>query len=238
MPNLAKDKIVRAYLRLVEEHGRNIGEGVFHNTTGISPYYWKGGYWRSWSAFQVDVGVQPNKPTQKTPDETLLARYALLAQELGFLPKEPDLMIKRREDPSFPSKSTFRRWGSRNAMLQKVAEFCEDKDEFADVFEMLHEAKVTQAEIAVAGGAVKGFVYLIRSGNSYKIGRTNAVGRRLHELAIQLPQKPDTIHVIETDDPEGIEQYWHRRFAEKRKGGEWFSLTSEDIAAFKKRTFQ
>lgn len=54
---------------------------------------------------------------------------------------------------------------------------------------------------------IKGFVYLLRSGKNYKIGRSNAVGRRLRELAIQLPQKPKMIHVIETDDPEGIEQY-------------------------------
>ncbi len=85
---------------------------------------------------------------------------------------------------------------------------------------------------------VKGFVYLLRSGKKYKIGRSNAVGRRLRELSIQLPQKPNMVHVIKTDDPEDIESYWHKRFEEKREGGEWFALSQEDIRAFKKRKFQ
>ena len=77
----------------------------------------------------------------------------------------------------------------------------------------------------------------MRSGKCYKLGRTNAAGRRLRELAIQLRGKPDTVHVIETDDPEGIEQYWHSRFETKRQGGEWFALTQDDVGAFKKRRF-
>ncbi len=82
---------------------------------------------------------------------------------------------------------------------------------------------------------VLGYVYLLRSGRNFKIGRSNAVGRRERELAIQLPQKGEVIHKIATDDPAGIEAYWHRRFEAKRGNGEWFNLSSEDIAAFRRR---
>lgn len=42
------------------------------------------------------------------------------------------------------------------------------------------------------------------------------------------------IHVIETDDMRGVENYWHNRFKEKLKRGEWFKLDKDDIKAFKR----
>lgn len=84
---------------------------------------------------------------------------------------------------------------------------------------------------------VVGFVYLMKHGKHYKIGKTNATGRREYELAIQLPEKLRTVHVIKTDDQDGVEQYWHKRFSAKRGNGEWFSLDAADVKAFRRRTF-
>ena len=148
------------------------------------------------------------------------------------------MRLKRRQDPSFPNHSGFRRWGDRDALLAKVAEYCEGKEQFSPVLALLQQGASSSQAHRLESFRIKGFVYLLRSGKHYKLGRTNAAGRHLRELAIQLPQKPETVHVIETDDPEGIEQYWHRRFAEKRQGGEWFALTAEDVRAFKRRRFQ
>ena len=79
-------------------------------------------------------------------------------------------------------------------------------------------------------------MYLLRSGPHYKIGMTRDFASRLDQIKLQLPLPVEVIHKIETDDPEGIEGYWHRRFSEKRQNGEWFSLTEEDVAIFTWRT--
>lgn len=230
---------MKAYRELVAANeGRLIGQRVFQRESGISKYAWTGGYWRNWKAFQEELGYTPNTPTERIEDSTLLHGLAQLAAELGHIPTEPDLDLKHKSDPMFPSKSSFRRWGSREALLSQVAEYVLDKPEFEAVLQMLEEGTSVSLDQRLTSSKVSGFVYLLRSGQHYKIGRTNASGRRLRELAVQLPKKPDTVHVIETDDPEGIEQYWHRRFEQKRQGGEWFALTAEDVRAFKKRRFQ
>jgi hypothetical protein len=81
-------------------------------------------------------------------------------------------------------------------------------------------------------------VYLAKHGRDYKIGRSNDVARRRREISLLLPSELEHVHVIETDDPEGIETYWHRRFEKRRSRGEWFRLTPDDVAAFRRRRYQ
>jgi uncharacterized protein involved in high-affinity Fe2+ transport len=80
-----------------------------------------------------------------------------------------------------------------------------------------------------------GVVYLARSGRNYKIGFSNDSGRRAYELRLAMSDPTEIVHEINTDDPVGIERYWHDRFAERRVGGEWFKLTEADVRAFKFR---
>jgi Meiotically up-regulated gene 113 len=71
----------------------------------------------------------------------------------------------------------------------------------------------------------------------YKIGKAVLVERRKDQISIQLHEDLELVHAITTDDAYGIEDYWHRRFAVRNTKGEWFSLSRQDVEAFKRRKF-
>ena len=149
--------------------------------------------------------------------------------------------IRRRAkaDESFPSHTRFERFGGKGKLIQAVVDYCRGNSGFDDIVALYEDYETSSPSVKQPreGRELKvttGFVYLMKSGRHYKIGRTNSLGRRGSELAIKIPVPPKTVHTIETDDPVGVETYWHRRFAEKRGEGEWFELTIDDVRAFKR----
>lgn len=216
------------------------GRGSFERATGIKQSDWYPQIWLRWSEAQAEAGYKPTQLQTRIDDETVIQNYISLTRELKL--NRPlvtgEIRRKSRTDKSFPSHTVFNRFGGKQGLIQAVAAYCQDKSECGDISRILAESdalrKPSKVDDIRSTKVIVGFVYLMKSGRHYKIGRTSSVARRGGELTMKIPVPPKTIHSIETDDPVGVEAYWHKRFANKRGEGEWFELSSEDVSAFKR----
>jgi hypothetical protein len=215
--------------------GKPLGRARFSRQTGLKDSDW-GRYWARWSDVVKAAGLKPNTLNQPIPLEDLLRRVVLFTRELGHLPTSSELRLRARQDPTFPSHNTFTsRLGLRADLVESIRSFCLSNEDFRDMLAVLPQRVSPPRGIRNAQAGTQGAVYLIKSGRYYKVGHSNSVGRRAYEIQLQLPEPIKVVHEIKTDDPQGIEEYWHKRFSSKRKGGEWFALGPEDLRAFKSR---
>lgn len=220
--------------------GAPLGEARFEAETGIKRTDWYGIHWAKWGDAVREAGFTPNELNRAFETEMLLGKYAHYARELGRLPTAGELRLKRRNDPKFPSWNTFARFGTKAELARILIKYCSQQG-FDDVVKLCEDylRSSSPADVddeASSDGVVIGYVYLLKHGSrrEYKIGHTNNLLRREGEIGIELPEKIEPIHVIETDDPTGVEAYWHRRFADKRLKNEWFALTADDVRTFKR----
>jgi hypothetical protein len=153
----------------------------------------------------------------------------------------PGRLLRRKQDRCFPSSNPPFGRLPRNEFLIKLEGWCKGKPEFDPVARMLGERRAQiMARRRDDSARFQGIVYLLRPGDSfmYQIGSVRASGQRLRREAVRMSYLPGTIHVIDTDDPEGIKRYWPSRFRPKRMRRNLYRLLPEDLTAFRWRRFQ
>jgi hypothetical protein len=220
--------------------GIALGRLRFFSETGIKENDWVK-YWARWSEAVLEAGLSPNQKKEAYEEKDVLEPLAIFIRELGRFPVDRDLRLRARRGDGFPASTTIRRLGTKTEIATKIIAHLSGQEEYADVVTACEQLTKTVTDELPAqsdsGMILNGFVYLMKSGRNYKIGATNDIGRRGREIGIELPDPANTIHVIRTDDPFGIEAYWHKRFAAKLKNGEWFELDRADVSAFRRRKF-
>jgi hypothetical protein len=239
-----KKHIISEIIRTAKENsGIPLGQIRFHDETGIKKHDWYGKYWARWSDALIEAGFKPN-PFGKgeTYDEDfLLFKLAEFTKKIGHFPSDGDLQLQSHNDKSFPYSQTFnRRLGNKTNKVKLLHRFCKNKEEYLSVLKICEKIMTDTSQSGEADISIDsdfGYVYLMKFKNYYKIGKSINVERRNYEIGIKLPEKFEIVHKIKTDDPAGIESYWHNRFKDKRKQGEWFDLSPTDITAFKRRKF-
>jgi hypothetical protein len=183
--------------------------------------------------------------------DVIIERFISLTRDLGHFPVSGELRIAARSDDSFPAHTVWAaHFGSRQQLAAKIIDYCKARAGYEDVIALCAprvEGQQTQepdsdgSPVEPAATIKAGYVYmgLLKLGREkrYKIGKAVLVERRTDQISIQLPHDLELVHSISTDDAYGIEGYWHRRFADKNTNGEWFSLSPQDVQAFKRRKF-
>lgn len=234
-----KSQIIAEIQRTAKENGGiPLGQRRFEASVGIPRSAWRGRYWRNWSEAIRDAGLIGNTPMERYDDQLLVESLVKLTRKICHFPGYADLRLAREADKAFPTHSVFMRLGSFARRVELVRDHAERSSEDHDILGLLPPRETAATvEDAVPSEMSDGFVYMLKLGKHYKVGKTFSVPRRHREIALELPEKPDVVHAIRTDDPTGIEAYLHARFAARRTNGEWFDLSREDVQAFKKRKF-
>lgn len=236
-----REKIISEIRRLSAKHGRPIGRELFEKEAAIAKHSWLGVYWARWGDALKEAGFDPNAKTPKTDLEVYFIKLANAFRHYGRVPVTAELRMYRKIDPSMPTHSTFdKTFGGKHEMLRQLKVWVSNKPNYADVANLLEEIEDgPKAEITSKAPANDGWVYVIQYGDSFKIGAGSDLERRVKQVTTKLPDNAELIHAIKTDDPFGIENYWHRRFADKRakNNSEFFKLSIQDIRAMKRRKF-
>lgn len=239
---MTKDEILHEIRTAAESNGgKPLGRNRFLRLTGITNYE-IGKYGARWSDALRDAGFEPNTMNVAHDDDFLMEKFVALTRKLGHVPTAAEMRLERSSsDPSFPNAKVYDRLGSKNDRIGKALSYCRERSGYEDVATILEAAYTRPSEPSdyrhesVAESPAYGFVYLVKGHpGEYKIGRTNIVDRRLSELGTTFPVEQTLVHEIKSDDPVGVEAYWHARFADKRMRGEWFKLSATDVKAFRR----
>lgn len=234
-----REAILTEIRRIAEANGGKApGSQLFRKETGIIESKWRGIYWARWGDALVEAGYPVNEWVGKLDTAALLQRVAEVAREKGGIPTYSELDMLRRSDPSVPSPKTLQQhFAGRGGLIEALRSYCDAHEGFEGLREALPAPSPedrSSAPVAISDG----WVYLLKSGQHYKIGRSDQLETRVKQISVALPEATALAHAIKTDDPPGIEAYWHRRFADRRANGEWFKLSANDVAAFMRRKFQ
>jgi hypothetical protein len=241
MSKLTKQDIINEIKRTTQENGgKPLGEIRFSNETGIKRYELRK-YWARFGDAQKEAGFVPNTLTKAYDNDFIIRKMIGLIRKLGRFPVHGELRIEKNVDPDFPeSGSLFDTKLQKRELARKISEWCKEKNEYQDITNYCKPFLYEQPEENTSNKSSEifiGQVYLYKMpkfGPYYKIGKSKDTVRRGKELQIQLPENIVLIHAIETDDPSGVETYWHKRFEAKRTNGEWYKLSANEVKAFKR----
>src|SRR5262249_12573760 len=152
-----------------------------------------------------EAGFPPNTKTERLDDEFMLAKLAQVCRHFGRFPHVSDFNVYRMSDGEMPGMTAYVRHFSSMPHLRGHLALWAERNKDLEVLGILRDLSYSHSPPA------DGVVYLLRAFRKFKIGRSSDLARRVQELRVGQSNALVLVHAIATDDPPGIEAYWHRR---------------------------
>ena len=226
-----REQIIAEIRRLAAEIGRPPGVRHFQTRTGLAQHLWRGRYWARWSDALREAGLEPNPPFLRPHSDEVFEQLAVATRSFGRFPTGPELAIYRQTHPA-PTALTLRcHFGGKSGAISRLRDWAAARPDYADVVALLPSPQALKRD---QPGEAEGLLRLFRCRHSYRFVRTGESDDRKTWPPVAIPASATQEHAIRTDDPAGVEAYWTRRFAYRRIDPEWYALTAEDVAAFRR----
>jgi len=232
--------ILNEIRRLATQTGKAPSEALFARDTLISEQQWKDKFWPRWGDALNEAGFGRVTRNQQLRADEVLVKIVDACRTFGKVPTYAEMDEYRRINPDLPgNKIIAKHFSDRAGLVLALSNLAVTNEEFSDLKALLpRQIPFARESASRSNRTTDGFVYLIKSGAYYKIAQTETIETPPNQTSTALAIKTVIVHTIRTDDPQGIEAYWHNRFKQKRTTGGWFNLSPADISAFQKRKYQ
>lgn len=179
-----RDLILSEIRRIAaSREGQPPGQILFARETGIGEHQWRGKLWARWGDALVEAGFQPNDWTRRLDSDAVLAGVIDACRHFGRLPTSHETELFRKSAPSTAGAQAIRRhFGSRSNLVAALAQRAQDDPKLSDIAAMLPKVDEPPSPRPKLERDREGFVYLIRSGDFYKVGRSDDIERRIKEI--------------------------------------------------------
>jgi hypothetical protein len=183
-----RDQILAEIKRIADANGGQApGLKTFESATGIRRHDWLGKFWSKWSDAVTEAGIKPLERTKKVERSFIFPRLAEIVRHYKREPTRVEFDLYKRTDSGLPWYQTLlEHFGSKMEMIAALRAWAETADGYGDIVAML-PAITEQPKNLTSAAPKEGYVYLIKSGAFYKIGRGDELEKRVKQIRVALP---------------------------------------------------
>lgn len=181
-----RDQFIQRIRELAAERGDHIGFRECLKEVGLSEGWLRGQPWfNGWNKLLTDLGLQTRRfePPQRNAADSV-ATLVDLVRRLGRWPTEDELRRERASNKAIASTAYIRKLRRSGELAALLAPYAEADPTNQTLRTLIADAsRPEESEIVTSSkDRVQGYVYMLRSGRKYKIGKSTDPSRRFREI--------------------------------------------------------